>query len=32
VLFVLAGWLIFCHGCHTGDHDDELAVILPERR
>jgi hypothetical protein len=29
---LLAAGLIFCHGCHAGDHDDELAVLLFERR
>jgi hypothetical protein len=23
--------LIFCHGCHAGDHDDELQVLLLDR-
>jgi hypothetical protein len=27
VLF-LAGILILAHGCHPGDHDDELFAIL----
>ena len=28
-IFVLvATGLIFCHGCHSGDHDDELSVPL----
>jgi hypothetical protein len=26
-LAVLAVWLIFAHGCHPGDHDDELAIV-----
>ena len=26
-LMVLATWLILAHGCHGGDHDDELAVM-----
>jgi hypothetical protein len=25
-------WPIFAHGCHTGDHDDELALTPEERR
>lgn len=34
VLLLLAGGLIFCHGCHRGDHDvdDELAVHAPDER
>lgn len=23
---LLAAAFLFCHGCHSGDHDDELAV------
>ena len=23
---LLAGVLVICHGCHLGDHDDELSV------
>jgi hypothetical protein len=26
-LVLLAGWVILAHGCHAGDHDDELAVV-----
>ncbi|MGE3804301.1 MAG: hypothetical protein AB7K24_06480 [Gemmataceae bacterium] len=26
VVLALAGYLLFCHGCHRGDHDDELFV------
>jgi hypothetical protein len=22
-------WPVFGHGCHTGDHDDELAISPP---
>jgi hypothetical protein len=25
-LIILAGWLLFAHGCHGPDVDDELAV------
>jgi hypothetical protein len=25
VLLLLAGWLVFCHGCH-GDDDSELCL------
>jgi hypothetical protein len=32
VFLLLAAVLIFCHGCHTEDHDDELGVMLIERR
>jgi hypothetical protein len=28
---VLAGCLLFCHGCHGGDHDDELVVLVQQR-
>jgi hypothetical protein len=31
-LVVLATWLIVAHGCHGGDHDDELAVAPGEER
>lgn len=31
-LVVLATWVILAHGCHTGDHDDELAVVVIEDR
>jgi hypothetical protein len=24
---VLATYLIVAHGCHAGDHDDELAIV-----
>jgi hypothetical protein len=27
-LLLLAGYLIFCHGCHGKDVDDELSVPL----
>ena len=29
-LIVTAG-LIYCHGCHAGDHDDELSVPFVEQ-
>jgi hypothetical protein len=29
-LVVLVGILIFSHGCHSGDHDDELSVTVPK--
>lgn len=28
VVLLLAGFLVLCHGCHLGNHDDEL-VLLP---
>jgi len=28
---LLAAGLILCHGCHRGDHDDELIVWLMDR-
>ena len=28
-LGVLAAWLIVAHGCHAGDHDDELVIAPP---
>jgi hypothetical protein len=31
-LLLLAGYLIFCHGCHGEDVDDELCVPLPAAR
>lgn len=30
-LALLACCLIFCHGCHRGDHDDELQVFVLDR-
>jgi hypothetical protein len=30
-LLLVATALIFCHGCHGGDHDDELLVVVDER-
>jgi hypothetical protein len=30
-LLLLAGGLVFCHGCH-GDEDDELSVFVPKVR
>lgn len=29
-LMLLAGLLIVSHGCHAGDHDDELSVAPPQ--
>ncbi len=29
---LLCGYLIFCHGCHGEDVDDELSVPLPAAR
>ena len=28
---LLAGYLLFCHGCH-GDEDNELSVFVPKVR
>ncbi|MFM7149027.1 MAG: hypothetical protein ACKO23_04215 [Gemmataceae bacterium] len=28
---LIAGVLIFCHGCHAGDHDDELLLHTLDR-
>jgi hypothetical protein len=28
-LVVALVWPAFAHGCHAGDHDDELAVTVP---
>jgi hypothetical protein len=30
-LLLLAGGLVFCHGCH-GDEDNELSVFVPKVR
>lgn len=30
-LALLAGCLIVAHGCHSGDHDDELLIVLFDR-
>ena len=30
-LVMMAG-VIVCHGCHAGDHDDELSVPLMEEK
>ena len=27
VLLALAAGLVFCHGCHSGDHDDEPGFV-----
>jgi hypothetical protein len=27
LLLALAAGLVFCHGCHRGDHDDEPALM-----
>jgi hypothetical protein len=31
ILVLLAGCFVFCHGCHLGDHDDELLIWLADR-
>jgi hypothetical protein len=31
IWLLLACCLIFCHGCHRGDHDDELQIFLLDR-
>jgi hypothetical protein len=31
ILLLLAGCFLFCHGCHLGDHDDELVIHLVDR-
>lgn len=31
-MFLLIGYLIFCHGCHGEDVDDELCVPPPAVR
>jgi hypothetical protein len=31
-LLLLVGCAIFCHGCHGGDHDDELVVFVKDDR
>ena len=31
-LLLLAGYLIFCHGCHGDDVDDELCVPPPAQK
>jgi hypothetical protein len=30
-LLLLAGCVTLCHGCHAGDHDDELMVFFVDR-
>src|SRR5436305_886353 len=30
-LLLVATCAIYCHGCHTGDHDDELVVYVKDR-
>jgi hypothetical protein len=30
-LLLLAGYLVFCHGCHGEDVDDELGIV-PHRK
>jgi hypothetical protein len=30
-LLLLASCAIYCHGCHAGDHDDELVVFVKDR-
>jgi hypothetical protein len=32
IFLLLFGHLIFCHGCHGEDVDDELSVPLPAAR
>ena len=32
LLFLLAFALLFCHGCHGPDADDDLSVFLPGRQ
>jgi hypothetical protein len=32
LLFLLAIALLFCHGCHGPDVDDDLGVLLPPRQ
>ena len=29
---MVAVWVILAHGCHDGDHDDELAVLGSDDR
>jgi hypothetical protein len=31
-LVVIIVWPLFAHGCHSGDHDDELAACDVESR
>jgi len=31
IVSLFAGVLIFCHGCHAGDHDDELLLHALDR-
>lgn len=31
ILLALGICTIFCHGCHSGDHDDELILWLADR-
>jgi hypothetical protein len=28
VVVLLAGWLLFCHGCHGGEHDEDDELFL----
>jgi hypothetical protein len=28
-LLAVLVWPVFAHGCHTGDHDDELMIAPP---
>lgn len=30
LLLLVLAWPLFGHGCHSGDHDDELVLIPPE--
>lgn len=32
IVVVLSGWLIVSHGCHRGDHDDELVIGRVDRK
>ena len=32
IVLALAAALVFCHGCHSGDHDDEPGVFLFKAR
>jgi len=29
LLLLVLVWPIFGHGCHAGDHDDELSIVPP---
>ena len=32
LLLVVAAGLVFCHGCHRGDHDDEPVLMWFKER